>query len=376
MNKKLRIIFCIFLFAGLICGCSTTTPEVYETPTPTVAVTVQASVTPAEKKPGQIEPETEGDIRDVTITFTGDFFASPEMMKNYEKSGIEGVVSSKVLEKFRSSDIMVINHEYCATDLDESYKADYQRWIEHAPAGNEFILTELGVDLAMVANNHMFDYGREGFEDTLRGLNERGIKYVGAGFDYEDCTEPKIMRASNKSIAFLASNDVITRTDWIAKGDKSGMNALYYWSETYTEMVERVKEAKRCSDLVVVMLHFGTEKTNVFNKNQSMFARELIDAGADLIIGSHPHVLQGIEYYKNGIIFYSLGNFLFSNYRSDTMMVSVTLKQDNSFTAKILPCSSYIYYTKDVDDGKVFELLNTYSSNAYVDNEGNVKPKQ
>lgn len=369
MNKRFVYLVVLQMLCLALCACK---KEAKVQPAPVVEQVVE----PVIKQAGPMEPEVLGDVRDITISFVGDFYASDQMQQNYEKSGVLGVVSRKVLDTFRQSDLMVINHEYCATDLDDSYKADFQRWIIRAPQSNEHFLTEMGVDLAMVSNNHMFDYSRQGFEDTLRGLNERGIKYVGAGFDYEDAAEPRILRASNKSVAFLASNDVITRVDWIAEGDKSGMNGLYMWSSTYTEMIERIKEAKRSNDLVVVMLHFGIEKSNAKNDNQTMFAHACIDAGADIIIGSHPHVLQGIEYYNNGLIFYSLGNFLFSNYQSDTMMVTITLKQDNTYTAKILPCSSYMYYTQDVAGEKVYNILNTYSVNAEVDEYGNVRQKQ
>jgi poly-gamma-glutamate synthesis protein (capsule biosynthesis protein) len=101
-------------------------------------------------------------------------------------------------------------------------------------------------------------------------------------------------------------------------------------------------------------------------------AKACIDAGADIVIGSHAHVVQGIEYYNGGMIFYGLGNFLFSNYQSDTMLVTITLNQDDTYSAKIIPCSSYLYYTQDVTTSTVFDLLNTYSPNAAVRADGSV----
>ncbi|MGN0164770.1 MAG: CapA family protein [Lachnospiraceae bacterium] len=344
------------------------------TPRPTSEAMDQAGnlqeVTPGVTQTPQVEIKP---LEPVTISFVGDVFTSDQMYANYTNAGgITGVVSQNVLDIFQNSDIMVANHEYCSTDIDDSNKADFQTWIEQCDTKNEFMFGELGIDVAGVANNHMFDYGEQGFIDTLNGLKEMGITYVGGGFNYQDATEAKVMNVGDKSIAFFASNNIITRVEWIVSGDEPGMNGLYTWSDTYTTMLDNIKTASETNDLVVVMLHFGTEKDNQHTKDQTAFAHACIDAGADVIIGHHAHVLQGIEYYGDGVIFYGLGNFLFSNYTSDTMVVTLTLERDNSFSFKITPCQSYLYYTKDVTTSTVFDILNKYSVNAHVASDGTV----
>lgn len=382
MLKKVRLIPVIFMAAVLFAGCGKddTKPSQGKldltsmTPRPTSETIGQAG------NLNEISPELtnapDAEIKPyepITISFVGDVFTSDQMYQNYiNAGGITGVVSEKVLEVFQGSDIMVANHEYCSTDIDDSNAADYQIWIEQCDTRNEFMFGELGIDVACIANNHMFDYGEQGFIDTLNGLTDMGITYVGGGMNYEDATEAKVMEVDDKSIAFFASNNVITRVDWIVEGDEPGMNGLYTWSETYTTMLENIKTASETHDFVVVQLHFGTEKENQHTEDQTAFAHACIDAGADVIIGHHAHVLQGIEYYGDGMIFYGLGNFLFSNYQSDTMVVTLTLERDNSFSAKILPCSSYLYYTNDVTNYTVFNLLNQYSVNAEVHEDGTV----
>lgn len=345
------------------------------TPRPTSGEVGQAGSFDENEPSGSDAPDAEiKPYEPVTISFVGDVFTSEAMYSNYQKAGgITGVVSEKVLEIMTGSDIMMINHEYCSTDIDDENALTYQTWIEQSDTKNEFMLEEMGVDVACVANNHIFDYGEQGFLDTLDGLESRGITYVGAGTDFEDATEAKIITVGDKSIAFFASNSVITDTDWIVTESQPGMNGLYTWSDTYTTMIENIKTASATCDLVVVNLHFGTEKSNEHSETQTKFAHECIDAGADIIIGHHAHVLQGIEYYGDGVIFYSLGNFLFSNYKSDTMVVTITLERDNSFSAKVLPCQSYLYYTKDVTGNTVFDILNQYSVNASVDADGIVR---
>ena len=369
-------VFAIVLMMTLLCGCEENTRPVVELPTtPTPRpTTVPGSAGALEENVPESGIGSGAEIEayePITISFVGDVFASDQMYANYtDKGDITGVISQNVLEVFQNSDIMVANHEYCATDIDDSNAADYQIWIEQCDTKNEFIFGEMGIDVACVANNHMFDYGEQGFIDTLNGLKAMGITYVGGGMNYEDATEAKIVEVDDKSIAFFASNNVITRVDWIVEGDKPGMNGLYYWSETYTTMIENIKAASETNDFVVVQLHFGTEKENQHTEEQEAFAHACIDAGADLIIGHHAHRLQGIEYYGDGMIFYGLGNFLFSNYQSDTMVVTITLERDNTFSAKIMPCSSYLYYTEEVTTSTVFDILNEYSVNAVVRTDG------
>lgn len=312
-------------------------------------------------------------IEPLTISFVGDVFTSDRMYGNYQNAGgITGVVSQKILDVFQGSDIMVANHEYCSTDIDDSNALDYQKWIEQCDTKNEFMFGELGIDVACVANNHMFDYGEQGFLDTLDGLDAMGITYVGAGRDYEDATEAKIVKSGDKSVAFLASNDVVTDMSWVVTDSTPGMSALYTWTDTYKTLLENIEEAAETNDLVVVMLHFGVEREHQYTQRQEALAHACIDAGADVIIGHHAHVLQGIEYYGDGMIFYGLGNFIFSNYVSDTMVVTLTLERDNTFSAKILPCQSQQYYTEDVETSTVFDILNAYSVNAAVAADGTV----
>ena len=384
LTKKPAIVLTVLLLVLVASGCGADKktaegPAAYVTPTlrPTSADFGEAGS--LETDTPELSPSTDAEIKPikpVTVSFVGDVFTSDRMYNNYQDAGgLLGVVSQKVLDVFQGSDVMVANHEYCSTDIDDSNALSFQKWIEQCDTRNEFIFGELGIDVAGLANNHAFDYGKQGFLDTLDGLDEMGITYVGAGRDYQDATEAKIATVGDKSIAFFASNSIITDVGWIVNDSRPGMNGLYTWSDTYTTMIDNIKKASETNDLVVVMLHFGTEKTNQQNAEQQKYARACIDAGADIIIGHHAHVLQGIEYYGDGVIFYSLGNFLFSNYVSETMVLTLTLERDNSYSLKVLPCQSSTYYTKDVDTSTVFDILNQYSVNAEVDAEGNVKRK-
>lgn len=104
-------------------------------------------------------------------------------------------------------------------------------------------------------------------------------------------------------------------------------------------------------------------------------AYDYINSGADLVIGSHPHVMQGVEFYNNVPIVYSMGNFLFSNYYSRTTVLTCKIKEDNTCEISFLPCGSKSYYTSETDDAGVkefYDFLNRVSFNVTFDYEGNI----
>ncbi|MFH1461312.1 MAG: CapA family protein [Patescibacteria group bacterium] len=164
-----------------------------------------------------------------------------------------------------------------------------------------------GFDILSLANNHSFDFGAQGLKDTFQYLNKSGINYVGAGENRQEARHSKILEINGIKIAFLAYTDsIFTSTTCQAKQDQSGVVFM-----EISEMEKDIVLAKSLSDLVVVLMHSGTEYADQPNSKQISFAHTAIDAGADLVIGHHPHVIQKIEKYKGKYVFYSLGNFVF-----------------------------------------------------------------
>lgn len=170
-----------------------------------------------------------------------------------------------------------------------------------------------GFDLVSLANNHILDYGPLALEDTLDALSAQDIHAVGAGRDETAAYAPVLIEINGLRLAFLAFLD-IPPTDydyhgWEADLDKPGVA----WG--YEEIVqEAVQQAAAQADLVIVLMHNGYEITRKVYPSQQEVARLAVDSGAALVIGSHPHVLQDIEEYKEGLIVYSMGNFVFDNF--------------------------------------------------------------
>ena len=338
-----------------------TPAETTDTPTPEPTESATDTPTPT---PECTEP--------ITISVVGDVFISPGLVINYDAYGIEGVVSQAVLDKMHAADFMIANHEYCCTDIDRSNAVPYQTYIEHQTTDREHIFAELGIDVAGLANNHGYDYGEQGLIDTMETLKSFDIPYVGAGMNSDESTDPLIIEKDGKKIAIFAANGVITHRDWISGPDKPGMNALwdlpYY--DSYGLIIEKIKKAKEECDLVIAMPHFGDELAYDMNYVQKEYAHAYVDAGVDIVLGSHPHVLQGMEYYGDGVIFYSLSNFLFEAPVRETCIVTITLNPDNSYDINVFPCLAHYYRTDEVNDNSVFDLMNKHSINAKIEEDG------
>lgn len=171
-------------------------------------------------------------------------------------------------------------------------------------------LYDAGIDVLSLATNHALDQGVEGLLDTMKHLDEAGIGHFGAGRDDKEAFAPLIREAKGMKVAYIGLTRVIPYPEWKADRNVPGV------AETYdtTRAVAAISKAKEEADLVVVMVHWGVDGADRPESYQRQFAREYIDAGADLVIGSHPHVLQGFEMYNGKWIAYSLGNFLFEAY--------------------------------------------------------------
>ncbi|MEM2320881.1 MAG: CapA family protein [Candidatus Bathyarchaeia archaeon] len=181
------------------------------------------------------------------------------------------------------------------------------------------MLREAGFNVVSFANNHALDCGFDGFYQTLTLLKKYDIKYVGAGSNIKEARSPVIVECRGIRIAFLAYASFFSVGD-PATSYKPGIAVVrvdprfeppHIDLDDLAEMQEDIKEAKTKADIVIVSHHWGADPSFTLTMHQKAIAHASIDAGADLVIGHHPHVLQGIEIYKGKIICYSLSNFIF-----------------------------------------------------------------
>ncbi|MDR1690046.1 MAG: CapA family protein [Clostridiales bacterium] len=267
----------------------------------------------------------------VTIAFGGDILIDSGVKQNMYDGGRDAVLPLSHAYPFTQADIAVVNMEF-PLSLRGTPMPDKEFTFRGDPQHISFF-TEMGVDLATLANNHIIDYGYDAFSDTLDLLNENGIKYIGAGIDKSDAMRYEIFEVSGKKIAFLNASRVIPVVDWYASSTKPGVFGTYDPAELNAQIVL----AKENADYVIVCVHWGVEKSVTPVEYQVNMAKGYIDNGADAVIGSHPHVLQGFEYYKNKPIAYSLGNFVFTDINKNTMAITLTLTGGEVPQIKIIP---------------------------------------
>lgn len=179
-----------------------------------------------------------------------------------------------------------------------------------APPSALDALTNSGVDVISMANNHGMDFGAAGLEETLEAIAERAAPVIGIGADEERAFAPYRATIRGQRIAVIAATQVLDSnliTSWTATGDRGGVAS----AKRVERLLEEVQRARRDADTVVVYLHWGTEKQHCPNAAQLALAPVLADAGADIIVGTHAHRLQGGGYLGSAYVHYGLGNFQF-----------------------------------------------------------------
>lgn len=188
------------------------------------------------------------------------------------------------------------------------YKAGSRFSFRMDPAGLVAMRTA-GFDVVSFANNHVGDYARAAFTETLQNLQKNNILFAGAGMNREEATTPAIIDVRGMKIGFLAATDV--GPDWLRATDTSP--GILIASDPNLSSI--VATAKAQVDVLVMSFHWGNEYSPA-NAHQETLAHAAIDAGADIVVGHHPHVMEKVSYYKDKPIFYSLGNFIFDQYFS------------------------------------------------------------
>lgn len=238
--------------------------------------------------------------RTVTIAAVGDIMLARDITTLMDQYGAF-YPFERVAGLLQDADLTIANLEFAFTERGVASDKLYTfRVLPRFVSG----ISEAGIDVVSLGNNHAADFGPEGIEDTLATLDGAGILHAGAGPDEPSARRPAFVERDGLRIAFLSYTDVLENT---FAGSASAGVAL----ATVETIDEDVRAARGQADVVVVSLHSGVEYTDAPQPEQQLLARAAIDAGALLVLGHHPHALQGWEEYGQGLIAYSLGNFVF-----------------------------------------------------------------
>ena len=287
-----------------------------------------------EGDPNQVLATKTPKIEEVVLLFTGDIMLDRTVKKQVMDVGAGDwrFPFMRIAEYLRSADITMANLEGPVSARGTQVGSIYS--FRFDPESLEGLIYA-GFDLVTLANNHIWDYGQQAFLDTMKHLTDSGISFVGAGNNFEQAHAGITKTVKNTRITFLSYTDLLSK-QFSATATKAGINFL-----DLEQMTKDIQAAKARSDIVVVNIHKGDEYHTNHNADQEKFYKAAIDAGADLIVGHHPHVVQELEQYKQSWIAYSIGNFIFDQYFSEETMqgaiLRVTLVNKKIKTVELVP---------------------------------------
>ncbi len=327
--------------------------------------------------PGAVEIEDEDDS--VTFVFSGDvlFDESYATGVTARKRGIANCFDEQTLSYMRDADICMINNEFAYTDRGTPLQG--KTYTLHASTDTAAWLHDLGVDIVGLANNHVFDYGEAGFLDTLDTLAAQGIPYVGAGRDINEASAVQYYVVDDMVIAIVAATQIERYPTPETRGAGEDLPGVFRCYDG-TMLYQKVREAKETADYVIAFLHWGTEKENIPEASQINQAKELQQAGCDLIIGGHPHRLQTIDFIEDMPVFYSMGNYFFTSYTVETGLARITLKPSEKTLEKLeflpmMQTNTSVRSSTGAEKEHVLNFMRELSPNVLIDEEGVITKK-
>ena len=311
---------------------------------------------------------------EISIVFVGDIIfetgQNPWSSIAYS-DGIRACFDDETWGTLTGADFLVVNNEFPYTDGGTPTPGKTFTF-RCAPWTAEW-LGEMGTDIAALANNHVYDYGEEGALDTFDTLDEQGIPYIGAGRNIDDAEQTAYCIANGTTVAILNATEIerYENPDTREAGEDSP--GVFRMLDT-TRLCEKIREAKEKADLCIVYAHWGTEKMPSQDWSQTTKAQELAEAGADLIVGSHPHVLQNIEYVDGVPVFYSLGNYFFGAAARDTGVLRVTVNTENPSISSLqfIPMLQYrgVSTMEGSEKQRVLDEMQSVSPGVVIDEDG------
>ncbi len=313
---------------------------------------------------------------EIVISFTGDFNFAEDWytMERYAEAehGISDCITSGLLEEMKNSDILFMNNEFVYSDATEALEG--KAYTFRADEERVKLLKELGADIVSLGNNHTFDYGAEGILDTMNVLEEAGIAYIGAGEDLDAAKKIVYYVANGKKIAFVAATQIERTLDYTKEATDTTPGVLKCLHPQ--KFIEVIQEARKYSDYVIAVPHWGTEGSLYPDSSQTRLASQFEAAGADVIIGGHPHRMQGATFINDTPVAYSLGNFWFSTGTLYTTLTQVVIDEEGGLWLRYLPCLQKDLTTELITDktekDEFYHYLAAISTNIGIDEEGNV----
>ena len=316
---------------------------------------------------------TESPVKsETTLVFTGDILIGNAVSANYDAGGMDGVLSKDMQDILKNADIVMVNEEFPFSE--RGVQMEDKQFTFRMNPRYVSLFKDMGVDIVSLANNHVLDYGAEALSDTFMTLDEAGILYAGAGESEERAKEPQIIEVNGKKYGFLAASRVLPVASWNVENTTPGVFSTY----DATALVEEIKKVRAECDYLTVFVHWGLERKEYPESYQKTLAMQYIDAGADAVIGSHSHCLQGVEYINGKPVFYSLGNFLFGQ-DGNTVALKAVIGEDGSVTYAFVAAKEQGARTiscEETEAKSLYDYLTSISVNAVVRDDGVIESRE
>lgn len=298
--RRRPLVVVLLLFAGVTAaGCATRNrPVLADAPPPT---TVAPTVAPMTSPPTTPAPTTTAPPRPVTLAFGGDVYGHPPVARVLDRgenplAAVAGLLSS--------ADVAIVNLE---TAVGSAGAPRDKQFVFQAKPVLLDALRDAGVDVVSVANNHSFDHGLDGFLETLDNVAASGLIATGGGRDAASAYTPAYISVDGVEVAILGLAVIGPEDDDRAVGDRPGTTN----GRDLDATIAAVRAAKQRTPVVAVFVHWGAELGKCPRASEQTLAQHLLDAGASVVIGAHPHVLQAIDVRDGQLVAYSIGNFVF-----------------------------------------------------------------
>ena len=308
-----------------------------------------------------------------TISIVGDISLADnwKIMPKYDTVGnVSGILSDEVVDIMRKSDVMIANSEFTVSDRGTPMRG--KQYTFRANPKRLSIYDEMGIDMVTLANNHVYDYGKDAFLDMLTAFEEKGLPHIGAGRNLEEAMKPYYFIIGGYKFAFV--NATRAEKYVLTPGATETSEGVFRCYDP-TNMINLIKELRPNNDYVVAIIHYGWEDHHELEQVQIDSSHMYIDAGADIVVGHHAHTLQGVEFYNHKPIIYNLGDFIFSNNTDDTVIFQMILQEDKNFIYKMIPGIHKNCYTSlhiGEEKQRVINNINSWSINAHLTEDGQI----
>jgi hypothetical protein len=325
--------------------------------------------------PDEVSPTPAVEGNTVTLALVGDLLPAARVLELMKKNGYDYPfrMAKPLLE---AADIAAGNLETPITTRGTPVE-DKQYVFRGSPEAISAI-KDAGFDYLSLANNHTLDYGWQGLSDTMDYLDDANLQHAGSGNDDDEAFSPAYIDSNGMTVGFVSVTRVVPEPSW--KADRAHPGVAEAYSPDRAEAA--IKEAKQNADIVVVMVHWGVERSDTPVAHQTDLAHRFVDAGADIVVGSHPHVLQGFEAYKGKWIAYSLGNFVFSttalSKTSETGVLNAECDKEGTCSLRFNPMFATQSQPAPMEDaaGKaLLARLSSLSFGASVEEDGTIVAK-